>query len=134
MSGEIGCLGNITFSVNDKMVRTFQNMQWSGAARIAEHARHGASPLTEMTGLHSEKITFNMTLTAELGINVDAEIEKVRTHMNAGTQLPLVVGRKAYGRYRWQISNFNTIMQKHDAAGNVSAATITINLIEYLNG
>lgn len=132
MAGEIGCLGDIIFTVSDKQVRTFSGLQYSGSARIAEHYRHGAAPLAEMTGLDSDKITINMTLTSEMGVNVGNELASIQRHMERGTQLPLVIGRRMYGKYRWQITAYSIKEQRYDAACNVSLATVTINLLEYL--
>ena len=65
----IGCLGDIIFQVSEKTVRTLDNMAWSGSARYAVHERHLSNALTEFTGLDPDKITFDITLCSELGVD-----------------------------------------------------------------
>ena len=36
----VGCLGDVIFTVSKDVVRTLDNMVWSGSARYAVHERH----------------------------------------------------------------------------------------------
>ena len=47
---QVGCLGELIFSVSDSLVQTLSNMQWSGSARYATHQRHLKDALTEFAG------------------------------------------------------------------------------------
>jgi len=132
MPGQIGCLGDIIFKVDSKTVQTFMDMTWSGSAKIAEHSIHGKKALTEFTGSDADKLSFNMMLTEELGVNVEKEIDKVHAHAERGTALALVVGRKTYGKYRWLINAHSTRVLNHDVSGKITVAIVTVNIIEYL--
>jgi len=132
MSGQIGCLGDILFQVTNKTVQTIMNLTVSGSADIAEHKRAGMKSLTEFTGSSPCKISFNMTLSSDLGVNVDKEVDKIIAHTEKGSTLPLVIGRKVYGQYRWQINQYSSNVLSHDTAGNAVLAAVTLNLIEYL--
>ena len=132
MPGQIGCLGDILFQVSIRTVQTINNMTMSGGADIAEHKRHGMKALTEHTGSSPIKISFNMTLSADLGVDVEKEIDKIIAHTERGSTLPLVVGRKTYGQFRWQIQTYSVSYGAHDTRGNAVLATVTLNLIEYL--
>lgn len=132
MAGEIGCLGDIIFLVSDKTVMTFTNLVMSGSAQIAEHNLVGRKSLTEFTGADSSKRSFNMTLTEALGVDVEKEIDRIESYCERGITLPLVIGRKVHGKYRWLIQSHSANAQTHDANGRITTASVTLNLIEYL--
>jgi len=132
MPGQIGCLGEVVFEVSNKTVQTFMDMTWSGSATIAEHKIVGRKALTEFTGSDADKISFNMMLTEGLGVDVEKMIEKIHDHKEKGTALPLVIGRKVYGKFRWLINAHSTRIISNDATGRVTSAIVTVNIIEYL--
>lgn len=128
----VGCLGDIVFTVSDKTVRTLDNWKWSGSARYAVHQRHMARPLTEFTGLDPDKITFEMTLLKELGVDPLEEVVRIRWYERNGTALPLTIGRHAYGFYRWNIVNDEMTAKYTDPQGDIMGAVVTVTLQEYL--
>ena len=64
----IGCLGDIIFSVSSDVVKTLDNMQWSGKARYGTHQRHLRDALTEFVGLDPDGISFDIQLNRNSGI------------------------------------------------------------------
>ena len=128
----IGCLGDIVFTVSDATVRTLDNWAWSGSARYATHERHLTHALTEFTGLDPDKITFDIILKAELGVKPLDDIVKIWTYEREGIALALTVGRKGYGKYRWNIVNHSTDIKHTDVAGNPTVAVVSLTLQEYL--
>lgn len=128
----VGCLGEIIFSVSDSQVQTLNNAQWSGSARYATHQRHMQDALTEFCGLEPDKFSFDMVLSAFLGVNPQAAINKIWQYERSGTAASLVLGDKAYGKYRWNILSHKTKMQDYDNAGNLLQATVSVSLQEYL--
>lgn len=130
---QIGCLGDIPFMVSSEQVETFRNMQWSGSARHNTHKRHLNDALTEFTGIDPDKMSFEMTISAYLGVDVMTELVKIWTYERQAQTLPLVIGEKAYGKYRWTITDHSIQMEFYDKDGNLSSATVSVNLLEYLN-
>ncbi len=124
----VGCLGDIVFSVSSYTIKTLNNMKYSGSASYATHKRHMASSLTEFTGLEPEKITFDVELSSALGADPDSEIEEIRTAMETARTMPLVIGTKSYGRYRWTITAFSAQIQTNGPG----TATVSLTLQEYL--
>ena len=114
----IGCLGSIVFRVSEDIVRTLNNMAWSGSARYAVHERHLTDALTEFTGLDPEKITFDITLCADLGTDPFAEVMKIRNIERSGKSVPLTIGSRSYGKYRWNIIKHEMKMKAHYHAGD----------------
>lgn len=131
---QIGTLGDIVFTVSDEMVKTINNLTWSGSARYATHQRHLTSALTEFTGLNPDSITFDMLVSAYWGADPMAEVVKIWQYERAGTPVPLTIGTHAYGKYRWSITDHKMRMQTFDGLGNVTSATINVTLQEYLKG
>lgn len=130
----IGCLGDIVFKVSRETVRTLNNMVWSGSARYAVHERHLTHALTEFVGLDPDKITFDITLSAELGTNPMDEIVKIWNIERSGQAVPLIIGTHGYGKCRWNITKHETKMVAHYRNGDIHTATVSVSLQEYLRG
>lgn len=129
---QIGCLGDIAFKVSADTVRTVSNVTWSGSANYNTHARHLADALTEFTGLAPDEMTFDMVLSAYLGVNPMTDLEKLWVYERKGQALPLVIGSKAYGKYRWVIKSHKISMQIFSGSGELMAATVSVSLLEYI--
>lgn len=127
----IGCLGDIAFTVSASVVRTLDNFQWSGSARYAAHQRHLGRGLLEFTGVDPDKISFDMTLSTQLGASPAREISKIAKYESKGRTLPLTIGSKAYGTYRWVITGHSVKAKTFDRRGNLSVVVVSVNLQEY---
>lgn len=130
----IGCLGDIAFVVSSEVVRTITNMTWSGSARYATHQRHLTNALTEFTGLDPDTMTFDIILNAYLGANPINDINTLWEYERTGKAVSLVIGQKAYGKYRWTIVSHKLKAESYDKSGNVTSATVSVSLQEYLRG
>ncbi len=128
----IGCLGDIAFTVSSSVVRTLDNFQWSGSARYAAHQRHLGRGLLEFTGVDPDKISFDMTLSTQLGASPAREISKIAKYESKGRTLPLTIGSKAYGTYRWVITGHSVKAKTFDRRGNLSVVVVSVNLQEYV--
>ncbi len=131
---QVGCLGDVLFSVSDDTVETINNFVWSGSARYSTHQRHLTHALTEFTGLNPDAVTFDIIVSAYLGADPMAEVVKIWKYERDGTAVPLTIGTHAYGKYRWSITNHKMKMQTYDGVGDVTSATISVTLQEYLRG
>ncbi len=130
----IGCLGNIVFQVSESTVRTLDNMTWSGSVRYAVHERHLTDALTEFVGLDPDKITFDMMLCADLGVDPITEAVKIWDIERSGQAVPLTIGTKAYGKYRWNVIKHTMKPSAYYRNGDVHTATVSVSLQEYLGG
>lgn len=128
----IGCLGDIAFTVSASVVRTLDNFQWSGSARYAAHQRHLGRGLLEFTGMDPDKISFDMTLSVQLGASPVRELSKIAKYESKGRTLPLTIGSKAYGTYRWVITGHSVKAKTFDRRGNLSVVVVSVNLQEYV--
>ncbi len=128
----VGSLGSIVFQVSSNTIETINSFQWSGAARYATHQRHGVSDLIEFTGIDAEKITFDIELSAYLGVSPQTELDKLKRLMKSGTAVPLVFGSRVFGQFRWCLSGMK-VKSHFDREGAIERATVSITLQEYLN-
>ncbi len=128
----LGSLGDIVFQVSSDAVRTFSNMKRSGSVKYASHQRHGTTPLIEFTGIEAEKISFDIVLSAFLGIDPDMEIEKIIDYERSAKTLPLVIASKLIGSYRWTITSHDVKPKHYGKNGKVLSATVSVQLLEYL--
>lgn len=131
---QVGYLGEIIFAVSDETVETINNFVWSGSARYSTHRRHLTNALTEFVGLDPDKITFDIFVSVYLGVDPMTEVVKIWNYERGGTAVPLTIGTHAYGKYRWSILDHKMKMQTYNKAGDVTSATISLSLQEYLRG
>ena len=135
----IGYLGKsaeegIQFIVSREVFRTPKNLKWSGSARYATHERHNTHALTEFTGLDPDRFSFDILLTAEMGVDPLKEVVKIWNYERDSEALGLVIGGKAYGKYRWNIKSHETKIEYTDKDGDMYAVEVTVELLEYLKG
>lgn len=130
----IGCLGEIPFIVSAKAIQTIQNATWSGSARYGIHARHLGDALTEFTGRDPDAFSFDMQLSAYLGIDPMDAIVKLWTYERTGRAVPLTIGDKAFGKYRWNVTKHKIKLETYDKSGNLTVATVSVELQEYVKG
>ena len=133
----VGYLGKdadngIQFNVSREVFLTPKDMTWGGSVRYATHERHNTHALTEFTGLDPDRFSFDILLTAELGVNPLVEIVKIWNFQRNGEALGLVIGGKAYGKYRWNIVKHETKMKYMEKNGDIYAAEVSLELTEYL--
>ena len=128
----VGCFGDVVFQVSEETVETINNVVWSGSARYSIHQRHLQDALTEFTGLDPDKLSFTMTMSVELGVDIIPEIVKLWNIERSGRAVPLVIGEKAYGKYRWNILRHSAKYTRHDRLGNPTEAEVLVELQEYI--
>ena len=128
----VGCLGDIVFEVTSDKLFTPNNIKQSGKAKYSTHQIHGRKALVEFVSVDPDTLTFEVQISTYLGVNVDKEIEKIRTYMCSGKTLPLVICRKSYGEYRCVITGYSVHVKHTDTNGDTTVATVSISLQEYL--
>ena len=77
---QIGCLGDIIFEVSDKVVRTIEDVTWSGSVSIHTHTRHLDNSLQEFVSIDPDSFKFSIMLSSYLGVNPMDEIVKIAAY------------------------------------------------------
>lgn len=127
----IGTLGDIVFSVSRGQIKTFDGMKWDSSVQYATHNRHLKDPLLEYTGTDLDTISFTMVFSAFLGVNPIAEITKLLNAERSGQIMRLVIGSKAYGKYKWVITKTSKDLERFDNKGNLITAKVSVSLKAY---
>ena len=128
----VGALGSVPFYISAKAVQTIRNATWSGRGNYSAHNRIGYTTLVEATGSDADTFSFEMLLSAALGVN---PWNAIKTLLNAEqNQLPmqLTIGKYSYGRYRWLVASHDLSLTKFDTNGNLTEAVYKVKLVEYL--
>lgn len=129
---QIGCLGEVVFEVSESAIKTIRNVSWSGSATIQTHQRHLQNALTEYTGTPPDAIEFKLRLSYFLGADPLADIAKLFEYERTGKAVPLTIGNKCYGKYRWLVKSHKIAMEHFDGDGNLLGSDVTVSLTEYL--
>lgn len=126
----VGCLGDVVFQVSEDTILTIDNIQWNSGAKWEEHERHLKDPALEYVGMEADEMSFDIYLSKTLGVDPMKQIVTLFTYERNGTLLPLTIGNKAYGKYRWVIVSTTRKFEVTDQAG-VSSVTVGLNLKGY---
>ena len=130
---KVGMLGDIIFEVSSEKQLTARNVKWNGSARVSTHSRHLQDAMTEFTGREPDRMSLDIVISYYLGLQDPQEtINLIWKYEREGRAVPLTLGEKGYGKYRWLIESHSSILEHYDKNGNVMHFTTTINLVEYL--
>lgn len=127
---QIGTLGDIVFSVSNNTVKTFDGLKIDSKTNYAKHTRHNKKPLLEFQYEDNDTASFDIYLSAFLGVNPLEMLEKLDEYRKNGKILSLVIGGKMYGT-KWVIVSHSKEYQKFDSGGNLLIAKSSISLEEY---
>lgn len=128
----VGSLGNIIFEVSSSKVKTLKSLKRSGSVSYGKHQRHCGSTLLEFTGKDADALTFNMTLSASLGIDVEAELKKIETAERTGKAMRFILGKSIVGS-KWVITKHTISYEYFDKEQKPMLAEVSLSLTEYLS-
>lgn len=128
----VGTLGTITFEVSPEVVTTFNNLTWNGTANYGQHQVHGGKSMPEYIGRNSDQITFDMILSAFLGVTPKAQIDKLTGMLKSGIAYPLVLGTDVYGK--WHVSGVSSTFGLVYKDGALITAKVKVTLLEAGDG
>ena len=126
----IGTLGDVVFEASSELVRTFDELERSGAAQYAEHQRIGLKPLLQYVAPQLESVQFKMLFSVELGTNPRKEIDKLRDMRDEGTVALFVLDGRPVGSF--VIGSLSEIWKRVDNKGGLLAAEVQVDLKEYV--
>lgn len=134
----IGIMGSVMFEVSGGggplgvQAFTYHDLQRQRAAKYAVHEVFGGKPLLEFTGLESDTFALKMRLDAALGVDPAEKIDEIVDMMEAGYEIPLVLGGEPQGLY--VVESVSEAWDVVESKGKIVAATVTVNLKEYPDG
>lgn len=131
---KIGCLGKIVFEVSDKEMKTIRDASWSSSASIATHQRHLGDALQEFVGSNPDSFEFKIRVSRFLGSDPEKDIETLLGYVREGIVVPLTIGKKSYGKYRWLVQKVGINLENYDRTGNLVGVDLSVTLTEYTKG
>lgn len=129
----IGSFGVIVFEVSTDKIQTYDEFQRTNSPRWQEHSIIGQKPILEFEGPGVDTISFTVVLRADLGINPEEQLVKLRKFARWGQKALFIRGNQPISTNYWVIDN---LIEKHrniDKSGNVLTIEVDLNLKEYVN-
>ena len=122
----------IIFSVSDQKVLTYNNMSRTVGASWATHSRIGLKDQVEYLRPNLQKLTFEIALDFNYGVDPRAIIERLERAAELGEVHPFIVGGKPVGRLPWRLTSTSEAWEKIYNNGALTNAKLNITLEEYL--
>lgn len=113
-------------------VLTFKNFKREVSATWNSIDRIGMKPLTEFGGADLQKISFDVTLDASLGVRPIKLIKTIDRMIEAGEVNELVIGKKRVGKNKWAITKVTQSWDVILRGGELYKATMNLSLQEYV--
>ncbi len=127
----IGTMGDVTFSVSRRRVRTFQDFSRSGKVSLASHDVIGQKSDIEFTGLEPEEVNLDIQLRADNGVNPATELRKLREMRDKGKVFPVIIGGRPLSDNSWMIESLSEDVKFWTRGGRVQSANVSVKLKEY---
>lgn len=129
----IGSYGEIVFEVSPNKTQTYNDFERTNSPRWQEHAVIGQKPILEFEGPGADTISFTVKLRADLGVNPEEQLVKLRKFTRWGQKALFIRGNKPISTNYWVIDK---LVEKHkqiDDKGNVLTIEVDLSLKEYVN-
>lgn len=127
----IGTFGDLYFYVNASAIQTFDKMKWDSKANYQTHDLHLQKGRLELTGFDPDEVSFDMELTAYLGINPNKALSQLDTMLKNGQVCKLVIGTKVIGN-SWVVAKIGREFNHVYKDGDLLSVTVSVELTEYV--
>ena len=127
----IGTLGDVVFSVSSKKVQTFNSMSWKKSYKYATHNMFGRKGLVEYTGMDPDEIELDMEFSVFTGVNPMKMLKALEKMAQKHKIAKLIIGHEVIGN-SWVITGIQIESQTFFADGTMMAASVKVNIKEYL--
>jgi len=121
----------IIFTTSDRKVLTFNNMSRTVGSSWATHSRIGKKDQVEYLRPNLQKLTFDIALDFNNGINPRTIIERMERAAERGEIHPFIVGGKPVGRLNWRLTNVGEAWETIYNNGALTNAKLSITMEEY---
>lgn len=123
---------DVVFSVSDRRVLTFKDMNRTVGSAWATHSRIGLKDQVEYLRPTLQKLTFTITLDASYGVRPREVLEMLERHTEQGHVFPFVVGGRRVGRYPWRITDQSEAWETIYNKGELYQAKVNVTMEEYV--
>lgn len=122
---------SVIFSVSDLSIFTFKNMNRTVGSDWATHSRIGEKDQVEYLRPKLQKLTFDIELDFQNGVNPREVIEAMEEAAEQGELHPFIIGGKPVGRLNWRITNVGEAWETIYNNGALTNAKLSITMEEY---
>lgn len=126
--------GEIVFEVSENKTLTYNDFQRTTEPRWFEHKVLQDKPELEFEGAGSDNISLKILLRAELGINPEKQMARIREFARRGKKALFIRGNKPISVNYWVIKKAVEVHKVIDDKGNVLTLEVELNLMEYPRG
>jgi len=123
---------DVVFSVSDRRVLTFGDMNHTVGSDWAAHSRIGLKDQVEYLRPKIQKLTFTIELDASFGVRPRAVLDMLEFHTEQGHVFPFVVGGKRVGGYCWRITDLSEAWETVYSGGELYRAKVNVTMEEYV--
>lgn len=123
---------DVVFSVSDRRVLTFSDMNRSVGSSWATHSRIGLKDQVEYLRPNLQKLTFTIDLDASLGVRPRTVLELLEHHAERGSVFPFVVGGRRVGRFQWRMTDVSEAWETIYNRGELYRAKVSVTMEEYV--
>lgn len=127
----VGSLGDLIFEVSNYKVLTFHDFKREGGAKYATHEVIGQPPKVEFLHRELEKLSLEIDLVKDLGVNPEDEVQKIIDMTNGGEANYLVINGQVYGDCRWIIESYSEQVKYFGGDGETLMSKVSLKLTEY---
>lgn len=125
----IGSFGDFVFEVSDKKIKSFDNFNIDSDSRWAEHEMINVKKRAEFLSDGDKKVTFDLKLSINLGINPAEERDVLYNYKATGAINYLIIGSRVIGKF--YIKSMSEEYSKIDGSGVIWEIKLKVTLNEY---
>lgn len=125
----VGSYGDVAFEVSQDTVRTVKGLKWSRGAAYSQHKVHGMTAVPEFTGYDSATITFEVQLSAFLGLNPLKELARLDEMRTSKKAYALAFGEDLYGTL-WMLQRMDVTTEYTYKDGTLASCKVALTLLE----
>lgn len=122
----------VIFGVSDQKVLTYKGMNRTVGSAWATHSRIGAKDQVEYLRPNLQKLTFEISLDFNYGVDPRAIIERMERAAELGEIHYFIVGGRPVGRLPWRLTSVSEAWETIYNNGALTNAKLTISMEEYL--
>lgn len=124
----------MVFQVSREAVRSFGDFSHEGGARINSTEIIGREPVAEVLGPEAEAISFTIPLMSALGVDPQAEYDRLLQICHDKLAVPLILGGKPFRKsgYRWLIEKVSGEFSSWSGDGTPGKIDAAVTLRKYV--
>lgn len=127
----IGSYAGLVFEISDKRNVTFNDFKRYTTPRWDTHDILQNKPLPEFKGPGLDEISFVIKLRADLGVNPEVAMAKLREFARKGHTSLFIRGNQPISVNHWAITKASELHKVIDNKGNILSMEVELTLMEY---